>query len=336
MNYSGGDEDMRVPEFVRDCVVFVGAAVPKRKGGGFDRVLFGTAFWMIVKNADGPSGSSSYLITAAHVARAIESYPRWFIRLNGPDGHAQEINKSDRWHYHDDPSVDVAVLPVEPPAHLRYEVMIRPESIVWPDDSLRSEVDVGDEVFVTGLFSPMEREKRNLPIVRTGNIAMMPGTDRIPVNEHKVNGHVVSDVEGYLIEARSIGGLSGSPCFVRPTVQTEDKRDPLKTRAFLPRETRPLGLSEEVYLLGLMQGHWDIQPQAKNDRAGDDEGPVNMGIAIVVPAPKIAETMRQPQLEALRIAEARKQRAKYEQEEATRVAAGRLPVKKTWRPLPSE
>jgi hypothetical protein len=80
-----------------------------------------------------------------------------------------------------------------------------------------------------------------------------------------------------LIEARSIGGLSGSPAFVFETV--------------------PVGIGT-FYLLGLMHGHWDIPPQMKNDFKINPElfGRVNMGIAIVVPAKKILEVLNHPQL----------------------------------------
>ena len=35
-------------------------------------------------------------------------------------------------------------------------------------------VDIGDEVFVTGLFTLAPGQKKNLPIVRHGNVAMIP------------------------------------------------------------------------------------------------------------------------------------------------------------------
>jgi hypothetical protein len=95
-------------------------------------------------------------------------------------------------------------------------------------------------------------------------------------------------MEVYLAEGRSIGGLSGSPVFVRPT-------------------TRIVGLGNEqgpqsvfgvggFHFLGLMRGHWDLP-------LGVDVGhaeAVNMGISIVVPAKKILETLYHPELVALR------------------------------------
>jgi len=51
-----------------------------------------------------------------------------------------------------------------------------------------------------------------------------------------------------------------------------------------------------------MHGHWDLPPGSINDElGGGDHGraSVNMGIAIVVPAKKILETINQPELAAI-------------------------------------
>ncbi len=127
---------------------------------------------------------------------------------------------------------------------------------------------------MTGLFIHLAGSARNLPIVRMGNIAMMPD-EPVPTR--------TGAIDAYLIEARSIGGLSGSPAFVRRTVSAGIGRS---------------------YLLGLMHGHWDVPPEARDDEVAqaDEEaqGKVNMGIAVVVPATKILEVLNQPALVAIR------------------------------------
>jgi hypothetical protein len=87
----------------------------------------------------------------------------------------------------------------------------------------------------------------------------------------------IGKMDAYLIEARSIGGLSESPAFVYRTV-------PFCTGNF--------------YLLGLIHGHRDIAPELKNDldMPHDLFEKVNMGIAIVVPAKKILEVLNQPKI----------------------------------------
>jgi hypothetical protein len=79
-------------------------------------------------------------------------------------------------------------------------------------------------------------------------------------------------MEAYLIEARSIGGLSGSPVFVNLGVVRETPDRP------------PFTLGRvAVYLLGLVHGHWDVESGLIG------EANVNMGIAIVTPIQKAAE-----------------------------------------------
>ena len=66
------------------------------------------------------------------------------------------------------------------------------------------------------------------------NIAMIPDE---PVTTS------LGDIKAYLVEARSIGGLSGSPAFVR--------------------ETGAEGTGS-FYLLGLMHGHWGVPAKGRS------------------------------------------------------------------------
>ena len=147
-------------------------------------------------------------------------------------------------------------------------------------------VGIGDEVFSSGLFAPVEGIKRNLPIVRHGNIAMMP-------DEQIQTEDGYADV--YLVEARSLPGISGSPVFVRPTLtfKVQDQRGK-KADVFCA------GLG--IVLLGLMQAHWDVRESEINKAAftHDRKRGVNMGVAMVVPAIKILETINQEGLVTMR------------------------------------
>ena len=135
----------------------------------------------------------------------------------------------------------------------------------------KESIGPGDEVFITGLFVNHFGEERNIPILRIGNIAAMP--------EEKVKTDTMGPMDAF-IEARSIGGLSGSPVFVHLT----GVRNNVFTVGPPP-----------IYLLGLMHGHWDAEV-TKNDSIQKDQFErerVNMGIAIVVPVQKIIETVDQ-------------------------------------------
>jgi hypothetical protein len=98
----------------------------------------------------------------------------------------------------------------------------------------------------------------------------------------------------YLIEARSIGGLSGSLVAVRP---------PLRYAIEMPKgSTAVFDAIGSMKLFGLMHGHWDVKESKMNDTKieHDRKHGVNMGIGIVVPAIKILETINQPGLVELR------------------------------------
>lgn len=287
----GEDIDMRVPDEVRQCVVFVG--LPINLPAGQEGIRFqGTAFFVGVSSESIPGWNYVYLVTAKHVATKLEG-KRFLVRINTRDGKSTLVaGEGVRWWYHPtDESVDVAVVPFVPSGPFEYKTI--PTSMFLSDEVIRSKsIGTGDEVFITGLFAHLTGSARNLPIVRMGNIAMMPG-EPVPTKERW-------DIEAYLIEARSIGGLSGSPAFVRETVDS--------------------GVGS-FYFLGLMHGHWDIPPQSKNVRADKDTyGRVNMGIAIVIPAKKILEVLNQPELIDGRRAgdEARKKETMPTLEEATK------------------
>ncbi|MBI3913968.1 MAG: hypothetical protein HY327_07260 [Chloroflexi bacterium] len=158
-------------------------------------------------------------------------------------------------------------------------------------------IGIGDEVFIVGLFAKMEGNTKMLPIVRTGTIAMIPPpNERISVTWIPKNSiGTPAEMEGYLIEARSISGISGAPVF--------------SVRMMLQNSSSPPKLIYVSHLLGLVTGHWDLPPDTAKPSAnepdvdGSDESnkPINMGIAIVTPAKKILETLNHPELVQRRI-----------------------------------
>ena len=262
------DLGMRISDEVRQCAVFVG--LPHILDDGQQILAFiGTAFAVSVPSSN-VGRQFIYLVTAKHVAERLADRP-FLVRANTLEGGSILLSgEGARWCTHPtDSSVDVAVASWIPRKEL--EVKTVPTSMFLTDAVIKEKnIGVGDEVFITGLFAHLSGSKKNLPIVRMGNLAMMPSE---PVHTR------LGDIEAYLIEARSIGGLSGSPVFVIASL-------------FGP-----------TYLLGLMHGHWDIAPDLKNDAVLMDDdtlGKVNMGIAIVIPAKKILEVLQHPELIEMR------------------------------------
>lgn len=157
-----------------------------------------------------------------------------------------------------------------------------PEDLFCTDEIIRlDKIGVGDEISITGLFAYHQGQRRNAPIVRIGNIAALPD-EQVKTRF----GPYSASIDAYLIEARSIGGLSGSPVFVH----------------LPPLDGRRRPESKPAYLLGLMHGHWDVNLSSTDAVMTDSlrSDAVNVGIGIVVPAKKILELINGPELMAKR------------------------------------
>jgi len=299
--YLGNTDEalMLVPPEVRQCVVFI---IYKSKSTKADK-LAGTAFFVGIKGEEFGS-NSVYLVTAKHVIDDIEKDSldkKVYIRINQKDKPSVILQSNlNQWKFHPSLSkptdkglyVDVAVLPWPRSAQI-YDCLFIPSIGAVTTDVINSEgIGCGDEVFITGLFIPHFGLQRNLPIIRIGNIACMP--------DEPVQTKDYGRIEAYLVEARSIGGLSGSPVFVHLSGLRKGKLS--------------LG-GEPIYWLGMVHGHYDLPELASLDILSTDDLVklvINMGIAIVVPSTKILEVLNQKEL-----AEARDKEDKIERQKRT-------------------
>jgi hypothetical protein len=270
---------MLVPPEIRECVAFVGFRDPSGQP-----VLKGTGFFVASDLSDlGLSGRGAvYFVTAQHVVDGIRTNGgRGVVRINvsGQGARWFEIPAdqflSHPLHPHTE-VVDVAVVPVGLPEIVQF--MAIPLMMFANTEVLsKHRIGVGDEVFLSGLFWNHHGRERNLPIVRIGNIAAMP--------EEKVQSRI-GDIEAYLIEARSIGGLSGSPVFVHLGATRI-----IDGKVMLAQNTDH-GI---FFLLGVMQGHWDSNSLLTVDELSIEDSRqqerVNMGIAVVTPIQKVMDIL---------------------------------------------
>jgi hypothetical protein len=265
---------MRIPNHLIKSVGFVSRYDPVNP---LPLKFGGTAFVVGVR-MEGNVGLA-HLVTAKHVAEAIEPQEA-VIAMNAKDGEPLFLRTGEaRWFYHptEKDSVDVAVIHFGSARFTDYDITWIPEDIFATDNRIEEfDIGLGDEIIAIGLFTRFHGSTHLIPLVRTGNIAMMP-KDKL------------GDMEAYLVEGRSIGGLSGSPVFVRNTVNM-----PVQTPKGTPGHISGLG---SLHLLGLMQGHWEA-PTSFSDV--EQVEAVNMGVSIVVPAKKIRETLYHPELVAMR------------------------------------
>jgi hypothetical protein len=255
---------MRVPDVIPECIAFLCIEEDGRY------IYGGTAFYVGVRWEESPDERGfGYLITARHnVHRAFERHGNLFVRVNLRTGGADliELPPLSDWLISDDDAVDVAALRFQLPTPFElYPVTNR----MFADEEViaREKIGIGEEVVVVGLFKYRHGSQRNLPIVRSGIVAAMPEE---PLDDQDSG----LQYEAYLVELRSIGGLSGSPVFVR--------LDP--DRAYSQsRQTR-------YYLLGVIRGHWDAS-FAESTNFGEEGGQINAGVAIVTPVADISRIL---------------------------------------------
>ena len=225
---------------------------------------------------------AKFFVTAKHVIDHVGSkslHGKAFVRYNLKNGHAsQHISDARDWLSHPtDPSVDVAILPLGLGWQAEADILFYPVEDFATAELIRKEgIGVGSNLFFPGMFSNHPGQDRNIPIVRLGNIAAMC--------EEKVKVGL-GEIDAFLVEARSIGGLSGSPIFVSLHNPT-------------PQGGYETGRESRFYLLGLMHGHFDLPETASDDTVADAAGTgwINTGIGIAIPADKILEVLNHPEL----------------------------------------
>lgn len=274
------DDLMLVPETIKKCVVFICYQHEERVK------LAGTGFFLAEPSSVNKDQIYPYVVTARHVIEAVQERAiddKVLIRLNTRDG-GTEIISSDvsQWRFHpSEATVDLTAIQWTPDQK-KFDYQVIPASMLITDDIVKQHsIGPGDEVFFPGLFVNHYGKKQNLPIIRIGNIAAMA--------EEPVSTRHCGDIDAHLVEARSIGGLSGSPVFVHLVVGRGQQI--------------VLGAGPTFYLLGLMHGHYDSPLTDKDANVDDGEQAerVNMGIAIVVPSGKIRELIDQDDFRAARI-----------------------------------
>jgi hypothetical protein len=322
---------VRIPPAFAECTAFL---CEEKKAAAR-----GTAFFV---EWEEPDRIWVYLVTARH--NLEEGLARdMYVRVNISPTASSSVTvddvrtSKDDWFKHD--TADVAVLP-SPIDRQRYPIMQIPMDLAidrrykfdvavldgrgnpvlepvlrqnFPDGI---SVEVGDELFSPGLFVQSAGKNRNLPVVRFGNIARMPGDEMITLST-QARGDI--SIRAYLIETHSWGGFSGSPMFwhyeynLQVPLNVQRWFAPPQSRLALPTHQPPYERVDVMYnrgwaiaLLGLVSGHYDIPTKARNE---DVETMLNAGIAVVTPAENIRELLMSDEL-----AEDRRRRKEQDKE----------------------
>ena len=286
-----GNEDvrLRITDDVTKSVVFFG--VPDDTPGLGGIKCAGTGFFI------GHEGTG-YLVTAKHLAAALQGAP-FLIRLNKKDGTSANLPVDElHWTPHPDLDVDVAVVPFHVPKVSEFECLYYKSERIGDSKVLeRDGIGIGDLTYTVGLFRLLSGEKRNLPIVHSGSIARTPGVEKIPVRDWEDPFQKKTRfIHGFLIETSSLSGLSGSPVFVRASLQLEMEGKILgdgdKWSGVLPRN--------RALLMGLWQGSWDAPPDEIMAAEIQRGARVPIGIGVVIPIDKVMEVLDLPNLKLRR------------------------------------
>jgi hypothetical protein len=257
--------------------------------------IAGTGFFVIEITNGHLHEMGQFAVTAAHVIDQVRSRRKkevWLLTNSKSGGRTSIRIPLKEWVQHPtDKSVDVAV------ASLRWGSqgdadfsLILSDMALSPEELLKHGIRPGHGVFFTTVFPKHSGEKRVIPILRTGTIALMPDSGE-PI--YTKRGYA----EAYLIECHSTPTSSGAPVYcgidkILPPI--------IPPGEFIPAEDYKAEIRTLWAWLGLIHGHWDIEWDVdEKDRLKfglEELAAVNTGVAVVVPAWKIMEVINQPKL----------------------------------------
>lgn len=254
------------PEFI-ETVCFLG--VEDSNGNIKPRA---TAFYVVVPFKHNRLQGRGYLVTARHNIEAA-GQRRMYASINegllGTNRTPQWLPiEAERWYVDDDPTIDVAIADWRP-EHSRSYLGVLTDNFIEgsPEGGSPFVPALGMETATIGLFHHHAGTDQHSPILRSGNVAALP-VDKVKTK--------MGSMKAYLIEARSVGGLSGSPVFIGEDVYHGEKRQPL---------------------LGLIHGHFDW----KDEISSKQFQPIQTGVAIVTPSSAILSILYQEELKSKRV-----------------------------------
>lgn len=301
---------LRLPELHLNTTAFL--CTEEMRLSGAVSVPRATAFFVTDRSGEAPY--PIWLVTARHcIHEARADGSPMFVRVNTSDSWLDIPTSPDDWHEDDEHDVAVAYwaghqsgavitsVPLDQFVSADYRYYGSSEIPVMKKLGGQP-VRVGHETFFVGLFSQHAGHEKNLPIARFGNVSRLP---REPVAvKRAAAGGTIERISGYLVEARSWGGHSGSPVFwcypaaevhfVDPPPGAVPQNRAARRKARSPERIPISHEAAVIALLGLVSAHFDIPQTAEIE--GDVMGRVttrgNAGIAVVTPAHVISDLLQ--------------------------------------------
>jgi Trypsin-like peptidase domain len=260
---------------VRDSVVYIGVEA----NGRFTPL--GTGF--LISRRYGLTHVFIFAVTAAHVVKSIAG-DTVYVRLNRKSGDAASIaiRSKSIVEWEDN---DLALIPLDIGGDVYdYKMLEIDEAVLGKARETFDGISYGDEVYAIGLYTSHYGLTRNIPVVRTGHVALLPG--------EPVRGPT-GYLPAYLVELRTIAGLSGSPVFLNPPI-VRVKNKILE------------GMTATYYIpIGVLLGYHVVETKedqvlvSKFQTTGSDDGPNdtdsldqrNTGFGVVVPIDRILDML---------------------------------------------
>lgn len=280
-------DPMAVYDEIRKCICFLGW--PNQYGFRPE----GTGFLVGYTEDEFDFG---YLVTAGHVVwpqrwrPSSSQHKELYIRVN-TKGASPMVIKTEppEWFFHQDKRIDICAIPTmrsTPETTLPKDQETDIVFINLPSMLGRnvSPLDLGDEVFMPGAFIGRIGERRNIPIIRTANIAAMPEE---PISYGSPRR------SAFLIETKSLGGSSGSPIFfnmeeIRPIRRVTRRVAPLINQApdptGYPRSSHVMPYFLVGMFLGSHSGQYseDFLSEEDSDIKPPKDADFNAGIGVAM------------------------------------------------------
>lgn len=213
------------------------------------------------------------------------------IRVNVDGGgfdiiETQQIN----WDRHPD-AHDIAVCHIQFDTNKIDGMFFTKEAIV--DEKFLKEYSVGpgDDIFMVGRFRVHAGRKRNLPVVRFGNIAAMN-------DEPLYNKFLKLTQESYLVEMRSIAGFSGSPVLIYINPFASPRFDNLPIPVL--ENSNQMIVDIQYKLLGIQWGQISYKVRANDENDNEYKMEIDSAMEGVVPIQKLVDFLYDSKMEEKR------------------------------------
>jgi len=232
--------------------------------------------------------------------------PIW-IRVNCDEGKPPKLIETKRsdWLFHTNRRIDVCVYPFDYQKHNANEDLAittlnsfgdgpgDPTIIFTEELQKHWGLSLGDEVFIVGCFIGLVGDRKNIPVIRMGSIAAKPDEPIAGVSHQN---------PAYLIETRSLGGVSGSPVFIHMNPGRRLPKPELSVATDGKSKRAP------YFLIGMMQGFHSGQ-YAGDFISDDDEQKIvpvdtdfNAGIGVAIPMKQVMDLINRADLAEARMA----------------------------------